>query len=357
MSARAATRTLLVTGGCGFIGSAVVRMLIAAGNTRVVNVDALTYAGNLASLGSAADHPNHSFEHVDVRDGIALDRLFQRYRPDGVLHLAAESHVDRSIDDAADFVTTNILGTYMMLETARRYWSAGAPEGFRFLHVSTDEVYGSLGVHGIFSEESPYRPNSPYAASKASSDMLVRAWHHTHGFPVVLTNCSNNYGPYQYPEKLIPLMIRKAIGDAPLPVYGDGSNVRDWLHVDDHARALLAVFERGREGETYLVGARCECTNLDLVTRLCRHLDALAPRADGAAHATRIHFVDDRPGHDLRYAIDPSKLERELDWAPQNGFDDGLRSTVLWYLENSGWCEGALRGSYGGERLGTGRLA
>lgn len=355
MSVDRVPHTLLVTGGCGFIGSAVVRRLVVRGDTHVVNVDALTYAGHLASLGPVADAPNHSFEHVDIRDGRAVESLFKRYRPDGVLHLAAESHVDRSIDDAADFVTTNMIGTYMMLEAARRYWSDGAPPGFRFLHVSTDEVYGSLGKEGVFTEASPYEPNSPYAASKASSDMLVRAWHHTYGFPMVLTNCSNNYRPYQYPEKLIPLMIRKALKGEALPVYGDGSNIRDWLHVEDHARALLTVLKHGREGETYLIGARAECTNIALVRLLCGYLDELAPRGDGTAHSEGITFVADRPGHDQRYAIDPGKLEDELGWSPKVPFEEGLRETVRWYLDNAEWCEAVLGGVYAGQRLGMGK--
>jgi len=357
--------TVLVTGGAGFIGSALVRRLVATTGHRVVTVDKLTYAGNLDSLAPVAGHPRHAFERVDVADRGAVRALFERYRPAGVLHLAAESHVDRSIDGPDDFVRTNVVGTFTLLEEARRHWLAleGAERAaFRFLHVSTDEVFGSLGPTGHFTEETPYAPNSPYSASKAGSDHLVRAWHHTYGLPVVTTNCSNNYGPYQFPEKLVPLMILNALEGKPLPVYGRGDNVRDWLHVDDHAEALALAFERGAPGETYCVGGHDERTNLDVVRAICAAVDDLAPDAVGPRERL-ITFVQDRPGHDLRYAIDASKIERELGWRPRRTFGAGLRETVRWYLENRTWWErvrsGAYRvdggdaGGYGGERLGV----
>ncbi len=347
---------ILITGGAGFIGSAVVRQFINESEATVINVDKLTYAGNLESVAEAATSPRYHFEQVDICDVPALRRLFTQYQPDAVMHLAAESHVDRSIDGPAQFVETNIIGTYTLLEAARAYW-AGLPgdrkQAFRFHHISTDEVYGSLGAEGFFTEETPYQPNSPYSASKASSDHLVRAWHHTYGLPVVTTNCSNNYGPYHFPEKLIPLVIIKALRGEPLPVYGKGDNIRDWLYVDDHARALRLVLEKGRLGETYNIGGHNERTNLQVVQGICGLLDELVPGSPHAPHAKLISFVTDRPGHDQRYAIDAGKIERELGWRPRESFESGLRKTVQWYLDNRGWWQRVLDGSYRGERLGA----
>jgi dTDP-glucose 4,6-dehydratase len=347
-------RRILVTGGAGFIGSAVVRALLAEG-AEVINLDKLTYAGNLESLSSVASNPRHSFFKVDIcdRDGVA--RLFNSQKPDAVIHLAAESHVDRSIDGPAAFVQTNIVGTGVLLEAALDYWRGLEPEWrsrFRFHHVSTDEVYGSLGLGGAFSEESRYAPNSPYAASKAGSDHLVRAWHHTYDFPVVLTNCSNNYGPYQFPEKLIPLTIVRALAGKPLPVYGKGENVRDWLHVEDHARALIAVLQNGRIGEVYNIGGNAERRNIDVVTAICGLMDELLADSPSRPHRSLIEFVPDRPGHDLRYAIDATKIREELGWAPKENFESGLRNTVNWYLNNRSWWERVLSGAYRTERLG-----
>jgi len=346
---------IVVTGGAGFIGSAVVRQFIAETDVTVVNVDKLTYAGNLDSLPGLMEHPRHVLEQVDICDAKELARIFAQYQPDGVMHLAAESHVDRSIDGPAAFIETNILGTYTLLEAARSYWG-GLPlerkDGFRFHHISTDEVYGSLGETGLFTEETPYAPNSPYSASKASSDHLVRAWRHTYGMPVVTTNCSNNYGPYHFPEKLIPLMILNALEGKPLPIYGKGDNVRDWLYVDDHARALRLVLEKGRPGETYNIGGHNERTNLQVVDAICALLDELAPRGTGSS-ASQLTYVQDRPGHDKRYAIDAGKIERELGWKPQETFESGLRKTVQWYLDNRGWCEAVQSGKYRRERLGA----
>lgn len=342
-------KTLFVTGGAGFIGSALIRLLIAESDWRIVNIDKLTYAGNLESLAGLADNPRHVFSRTDICDREALDALFSRYQPAGVIHLAAESHVDRSIHGPGDFIETNITGTYTLLEAARAYWSGLEPEvktGFRFHHVSTDEVFGSLGDSGLFLETSPYQPNSPYSASKAASDHLVRAWHHTYGLPTVMTNCSNNYGPCQFPEKLIPLMIHNAVSDKPLPIYGKGDNVRDWLYVDDHARALRLVFERGVVGETYNIGGHNEKTNLEVVDTLCALLDELKPRADGRAYREQKISVADRPGHDKRYAIDAGKIERELGWTPQESFETGMRKTVQWYLENSAWVAHVVSGEY-----------
>jgi dTDP-glucose 4,6-dehydratase len=340
---------VLVTGGAGFIGSALVRALVADGGAHVVNVDALTYAGNPLSLGAAFDDPNHFFEHVDLRDREALEGVFERHRPNAVLHLAAESHVDRSIHGPSVFIDTNVTGTLTLLETARAYWLGLAPEeraGFRFHHVSTDEVYGDLGPDDPrFSETTPYAPSSPYSASKAASDHLVRAWHRTYGLPVVLTNCSNNYGPYQFPEKLIPLMILNGLEGKPLPVYGRGDNIRDWLYVEDHVRALRCVLEQGRVGESYNVGGRCELRNLEVVERICALLDRLAPD-DAGPHSRLITFVDDRPGHDRRYAIDDGKLSGELGWAPEETFETGLEKTVRWYLANPEWVEQVRSGAY-----------
>jgi dTDP-glucose 4,6-dehydratase len=342
-------KTIFVTGGAGFIGSALVRQLIAETDWRVVNIDKLTYAGNLESLKTVADNPRHAFSHTDICDRAALDALFAEHRPDGVMHLAAESHVDRSIHGPGDFIQTNVVGTFTLLEAARGYWSGldgVAKTTFRFHHISTDEVFGSLGAEGQFSETTAYDPRSPYSASKASSDHLVRAWHHTYGLPVVVTNCSNNYGPYHFPEKLIPLMILNALAGKPLPIYGKGENVRDWLYVDDHARALRAVFEQGQVGETYCVGGNAERTNMQVVDALCALLDELSPRRDGQSYATQKTFVADRPGHDLRYAINAEKLRRDLGWQPTETFDSGLRKTVQWYLANQDWVAHVQSGEY-----------
>jgi dTDP-glucose 4,6-dehydratase len=350
-------RTLLVTGGAGFIGSALVRRIIRETRYAVVNVDKLTYAGNLESVEEVSDDPRYRFERVDICDAPRVRALFERYRPAGVVHLAAESHVDRSIDGPADFIQTNVVGTFTLLQEALRYrrtLSEAAAQRFRFVHVSTDEVFGSLGPTGLFTEETPYRPNSPYSASKAASDHLARAWFHTYGLPVVTTNCSNNYGPYQFPEKLIPLTIQNALAGRPLPVYGRGDNVRDWLFVEDHARALIIAFERGRPGETYNVGGESERRNIDVVRAICELVDELAPDAAIGPRASLITFVADRPGHDLRYAIDTAKARRELGWAPSETFETGLRKTVEWYLANQAWCERVQSGAYRGERLGLG---
>ncbi|MDB4948252.1 MAG: dTDP-glucose 4,6-dehydratase [Gemmatimonadetes bacterium] len=347
--------SILVTGGAGFIGSALVRGLVAEGRG-VVTVDKLTYAGNLDSLASVLHDPLHAFEQVDVCDGPALRGVFERHRPAAVVHLAAESHVDRSIDGPGDFVRTNVVGTFTLLEEARRHWLSlgGADRGrFRFVHVSTDEVFGSLGAEGRFDEATPYRPSSPYSASKAGSDHLVQAWHHTYGMPTLTTNCSNNYGPYQFPEKLIPHVLLNALEGRPLPVYGRGENVRDWLFVDDHAAALAAVLDRGRPGETYAVGGDGERRNLDVVRAVCRALDELRPDPTGP-HERLIRFVEDRPGHDLRYAVDASKIRAELGWAPRESFETGLRCTVRWYLDNPEWCGRVLSGAYRLERIGVG---
>jgi dTDP-glucose 4,6-dehydratase len=349
-------QTTLVTGGAGFIGSALVRRLLADGDDRVVNVDKLTYAGNLESIPLEGNAERYSFAQIDVADREAVADCFRRTRPTRVFHLAAESHVDRSIDGPAAFVHTNLVGTFVMLTVALAHWRALPPADarlFRFLHVSTDEVFGSLGTEGAFTETTPYRPNSPYSATKAGSDHLVRAWHHTYGLPTLITNCSNNYGPYQFPEKLIPLVILNAMRGLPLPVYGDGSNVRDWLHVDDHVRALLAVAERGRVGETYNVGGHSERTNLEVVRAICRVLDAERPREAGS-YADLIEFVTDRPGHDQRYAIDSSRLASELGVVPTQTFEAGLATTVRWYLEHEDWVRRVQSGEYRGERLGLG---
>ena len=345
-------RNVLVTGGAGFIGSAVCRHLVGAG-VNVLNVDALTYAGNLACLSTIDNVPNYRFARIDICDRCAIVEAFQTFRPDHVIHLAAESHVDRSITGSDAFIQTNIIGTYSMLEAARAYWF-GLPsekrEGFRFLHVSTDEVYGSLGEEGLFAETTPYDPSSPYSASKAASDHLVSAWAHTYGFPAVISNCSNNYGPYHFPEKLIPLVILNAIHQKPLPVYGAGANVRDWLYVEDHARALDLIVSRGRIGEKYNVGGRNERRNVDVVRRICAILERLRPM--GRPYEQLITFVADRPGHDLRYAIDASKLERELGWRALETFDSGIEKTVRWYLDNEWWWRPLREKVYAGERLG-----
>ena len=345
---------LLITGGCGFIGSNLVRLALASGYD-VVNLDALTYAGNPASLSNVADSPAYTFARGDIRDADLLRATLDEHAPDAVLHLAAESHVDRSIDAPEDFILTNVVGTFRLLEAARRYHHAlpdGRKESFRFLHISTDEVFGSLGPEGAFDEETPYDPRSPYSASKASSDHLVRAYHHTYGLPTLVTNCSNNYGPRQFPEKLIPHIILNALAGKPLPVYGDGANIRDWLHVDDHCRALLAVLEKGVPGQTYAIGGRSERTNIAIVETLCAILDRKRPRTDGKPYREQIAFVADRPGHDRRYAIDAGKIERELGWKPRETFEKGLEKTVEWYLDNEEWTASILSGAYRLERLG-----
>lgn len=347
----------LVTGGAGFIGSAVVRHLIRQTPHQVLVVDKLTYAGNRDNLEPVSNDPRLTFLQADIGDQAAMRQAFAEFRPDIVMHLAAESHVDRSIDGPAAFIETNIVGSFVLLQEALRYWRALAPTeqtGFRFHQISTDEVFGSLGEHGLFSETSPYQPNSPYSASKAASDHLARAWHHTYGLPVVLSNCSNNYGPYHFPEKLIPLMILNALEGKELPVYGSGANVRDWLHVEDHARALAVIAERGRIGESYNVGGSAERSNLQVVEAICALMDELSPDAAIGPRESLIRFVADRPGHDQRYAIDASKIERELGWRPQESFESGLRSTVAWYLGNRDWWGRIRSGVYRGERLGAG---
>lgn len=342
---------ILVTGGAGFIGSAVVRRAILDGH-EVVNLDALTYAACLENLASVAGSPSYCFEQADIRDRAALDRVFAEHRPDAVMHLAAESHVDRSIDGPGTFIDTNVMGTFHLLEATRAYWQeTGKPEGFRFHHVSTDEVFGTLGVTGKFTETTAYDPRSPYSASKAASDHLVRAWHETYGLPVVLSNCSNNYGPYHFPEKLIPVVILNALAGKPLPIYGDGSNVRDWLFVEDHAEALLLVLQKGQCGRSYNIGGENECSNLELVRRICGILDDRKPLQDGV-YADLITFVPDRPGHDARYAIDPSRIRNELGWRPSVTLEEGLARTVDWYLENTGWWQALLGRNGVGTRLG-----
>jgi len=345
---------LLVTGGAGFIGSAVVRRAVRDGHA-VVNVDALTYAACLENVAGVSNAPGYVFEQADIRDRAALDRIFALHEPDAVMHLAAESHVDRSIDGPADFIETNITGTFNMLEAARAFWTrTGRPPAFRFHHISTDEVFGSLNADPAvrFTETTPYDPRSPYSASKAASDHLVRAWHETYGLPVLLTNCSNNYGPFHFPEKLIPVIILNALAGRPLPIYGDGSNIRDWLYVEDHAEALLLVVEKGQVGRSYNIGGENERTNLDLVRTLCAILDARRPKATGS-YADQITFVTDRPGHDARYAIDPSRIREELGWRPSVTVEEGLRRTVDWYLDNEAWWR-PLQDRHGvGTRLGT----
>jgi dTDP-glucose 4,6-dehydratase len=350
-------KTWLVTGGAGFIGGNFVLETLARGDTRVVNLDALTYAGNRDTLASVEGDPNHVFVHGDIGDRELVASLLATHRPSAIVNFAAESHVDRSIDGPAAFVQTNVVGTLTLLEAARDYWKsldAAARDAFRFLHVSTDEVYGSLGESGAFTETTPYAPNSPYSASKAASDHLVRAFHHTYGLPVLTTNCSNNYGPYQFPEKLIPLIIQRALAGEALPVYGDGLNVRDWLYVGDHVTAITRVLEAGAIGETYNVGGDAERQNIQVVKTICALLDARAPRADGARRESQITYVKDRPGHDRRYAIDASKLKRELGWAPSVDFAQGIARTVDWYLSNSEWVKRVLDGSYRMQRLGQG---
>lgn len=349
--------TILVTGGAGFIGGNFVLNLVGGGGARVVNLDALTYAGNLHTLASARKDPDHVFVKGDIGDRVLVDRLLEEHRPRAIVNFAAESHVDRSIDGPASFVQTNVVGTLGLLEAALGYWTqlrGTVRDAFRFLHVSTDEVYGSLGETGSFTEESPYAPNSPYAASKAASDHLVRAYNHTYGLPTLTVNCSNNYGPYQFPEKLIPLTIRNALRGRPLPVYGDGKNVRDWLYVEDHCRAILAVLGGGRAGETYNVGGHEERQNLEVVHTICRLLDEMVPDSPFVPHASLVTFVKDRPGHDRRYSINADKVRRELAWSPQETFETGMEKTVRWYLEAQEWCERVSSASYEGERLGLG---
>ena len=346
---------LLVTGGAGFIGSAVVRQAVGQGH-EVVNLDALTYAACLENVASVADSPLYSFEQVDICDAAAVEACIARHAPDAIMHLAAESHVDRSIDGPGVFVETNVMGTYNMLQSARALWERqGKPEGFRFHHISTDEVFGSLPNDPLvqFTEDTPYDPRSPYSASKASSDHLVRAWHETYGLPIVLTNCSNNYGPYHFPEKLIPVIILNALAGKPLPIYGDGSNIRDWLYVEDHADALLTVLAKGQVGRSYNIGGENERTNLELVQTLCGILDKLSPRADAKAYADQITFVTDRPGHDARYAIDPTRIRTELGWRPSVTVEQGLEKTVQWYLDNETWWRALQNRAGVGQRLGT----
>lgn len=344
---------ILITGGAGFIGSAVVRLAISRGH-EVVNLDALTYAACLDNVASVAGNPSYAFEHADIRDPVALGRIFETHMPDAVMHLAAESHVDRSIDGPATFVETNIVGTFTLLQAALKYWvCTGKPAGFRFHHISTDEVYGSLGPSGTFTEDTAYDPRSPYSASKASSDHLVRAWHETYGLPVIVTNCSNNYGPFHFPEKLIPVVILNALAGKPIPIYGKGDNVRDWLYVEDHADALLLALEKGKVGRSYNIGGENERTNLELVETICSILDRKRPRVAGT-YKDLITFVTDRPGHDARYAIDPKRIREELGWRPSVTVEEGLDRTVQWYLDNEGWWRALQNRDGVGKRLGRG---
>lgn len=348
----------IVTGGAGFIGSAVVRQMIEEDGADVVNLDACTYAANLRNVAQVADSSRYCLEQVDIRDAAAVRGVFERHRPDAVIHLAAETHVDRSIEGPAEFISTNVVGTGVMLDAALAYWSgleSAAKDAFRFIHVSTDEVYGSLGPTGLFTERSPYQPSSPYSASKAGSDHLARAWEETYGLPVIVTNCTNNYGPFQFPEKLIPLLTIKALRNEPLPVYGKGDNVRDWLYVEDHARALRLVLEKGKPGRTYNIGGQCERSNIDVVRAICGILDRLSRRADGKPHDSAITFVADRPGHDFRYAMDISRIQSEIGWSPSADFDHLLERTVTWYLEHPEYWQDALAAKYAGERLGISR--
>ena len=340
----------MVTGGAGFIGSALVRYLIETTNHRVLNIDKLTYAGNLSSLASVSKNKRYEFVQADICDAVMIGDMVQGFAPDKIIHLAAESHVDRSVDGPSEFIKTNILGTFTLLQAVLAYWQVNRPTSFIFHHVSTDEVYGSLGDEGYFSESTAYSPNSPYSASKASSDHLVRAWHTTYGLPTVISNCSNNYGSYQFPEKMIPLMILNALNKRSLPVFGEGKNIRDWLHVEDHVRALYLIMTRGKPGETYNIGGNSEKTNLEVVHQICTVLEELVPSKD-RPYEQLIHFVEDRPGHDYRYAIDSTKLRDDLGWRPLETFNTGLKKTVLWYLNNSDWCESASE-HYNQERLG-----
>ena len=348
---------ILVTGGAGFIGSAVIRHIIQNTNNQVLNIDKLTYAGNLESLKEIDQHSNYEFKQIDICDTEQITAAIDAFQPNAIMHLAAESHVDRSIDGPAAFIQTNIVGTYTLLEAARKYWMGLNPEAqqnFRFHHISTDEVYGDLeGTTDLFTETTSYAPSSPYSASKASSDHLVRAWHRTYGLPVIVTNCSNNYGPYHFPEKLIPLVILNALDAKPLPVYGNGQQIRDWLFVEDHARALYKVVTEGVVGETYNIGGHNEKQNIEVVKTICKILDELKPQASGQAYASLITFVKDRPGHDLRYAIDATKIQNELGWTPAETFETGIRKTVEWYLNNLDWCHRVQDGSYQRERLGV----
>ena len=347
---------IIVTGGAGFIGSAVIRQYINDTAHEVINLDALTYAGNLESLVDVDQSPRYQFEHVNICNIAEVERVFKQCQPDAIMHLAAESHVDRSIDGPAEFIQTNIVGTYNLLDVAKKYWDGLSGEkktNFRFHHVSTDEVYGDLEATGYFTEETSYEPSSPYSASKASSDHLVRAWHRTYGFPVVITNCSNNYGGYQFPEKLIPLVTLNALEGKPLPIYGKGNQIRDWLHVDDHARALRLVLETGKNGETYNIGGHNEKTNLEVVRTICALLDKLVPDSPHVPHESLITYVADRPGHDLRYAIDADKIAAQLGWTPAETFESGIEKTINWYLQNTEWCQHVQDGSYQRERLGV----
>ncbi len=340
-------KTLLVTGGAGFIGSAVVRQLINHSDYHVVNIDKLTYAGNLESLKEISDNPRYSFEKVDIGDKENISRIFKHYQPVGILHLAAESHVDRSISGPGEFIMTNIVGSYNLLECAREYYNGLTDKfQFKFVHISTDEVFGSLGDSGYFREDTAYDPRSPYSASKASSDLLVRAWYHTYNLPVVITNCTNNYGPYHFPEKLIPLVINNALQGKNLPIYGKGDNIRDWLYVDDHAKGIILAFEKGQLGESYCIGGHNERTNLEVVQTICRLLDELQPRSDGRSYLEQISYVSDRAGHDYRYAMDPTKIQNELGWQPEENFDTGIRKTIQWYLDNQQWVNHVLSGEY-----------
>lgn len=349
---------IIVTGGAGFIGSAVIRHIIKNTDNQVLNVDKLTYAGNLESLVDVEDNPRYSFKQIDICDAEAIENAFENFQPNLIMHLAAESHVDRSIDGPAEFINTNIVGTYTLLEAARKYWQSleeNKKSTFKFHHISTDEVYGDLeGTTDLFTETTPYAPSSPYSASKASSDHLIRAWYRTYGLPVVITNCSNNYGPYHFPEKLIPLVILNALDGKPLPIYGKGNQIRDWLYVEDHARALYKVVTEGAIGETYNIGGHNEKQNIEVVKTICHILDELKPQENGQPYESLITFVKDRPGHDLRYAIDASKIANELNWMPTETFDSGIRKTVEWYLNNMEWCSRVQDGSYQRERLGAG---
>ncbi|SDD79481.1 dTDP-glucose 4,6-dehydratase [Sporomusa acidovorans] len=349
--------TMLVTGGAGFIGSNFIHIALQNSAIRLINLDKLTYAGNLDSLKDIEQDSHYIFVEGDICDSGLINDIFTQYQPDSIVHFAAESHVDRSIDGPGEFIRTNIQGTFALLEEARKYWrelDKDKQNQFRFLHISTDEVYGSLGDTGYFTEETAYAPNSPYSASKASSDHLVRAYYHTYGLPVLMTNCSNNYGPYQFPEKLIPLMILNALEGKPLPIYGNGQNVRDWLYVEDHCRAILRVLEAGKPGEKYNIGGHNEKKNLDIVHILCNILDEKRPRNDGKSYRDQITYVKDRPGHDLRYAIDASKIQKELGWVPAETFETGIIKTVEWYLNNLEWCHRVTDGSYRRERIGLG---
>lgn len=350
------SKRIIVTGGAGFIGSSLVRMIINETDHEVLNIDKLTYAGHLESLESVSNSDRYQFEEVDICNADEIKRIFNDFKPDAIMHLAAESHVDRSIDGSAEFIKTNINGTHTLLEEAKQFWQGlegEQKENFRFLHVSTDEVYGELGETGFFTEETPYDPRSPYSSSKASSDHLVRAWYYTYDLPTMITNCSNNYGPYQFPEKLIPVVILKALQGEDIPVYGTGENVRDWLYVNDHARALLKVLIEGLPGETYNIGGHNEKQNIEVVQTICDTLNELVPKKDGSNYRNQISYVTDRPGHDFRYAIDASKIERELGWTPEETFKSGMKKTIQWYLDNIDWCEAVTENNYDLKRLGT----